>query len=239
MMHKFWGIFAIWMLTALSVQAQEQKILLVSEDEIVEAVRTEFVEQGHGDNIEMEFFGGQTVFNIEGADKAKILVESLKLDEVSNKFWAGVEIFADGKPYAKTMIQGKYYVMGEVFVPAKNINKGEIIKEDMLKTIMVRMNRIKSINLTDKDKLLNKQAKKSLKEGKIVNERDVGQVMLIKKGDIITSVYARKGLQITARVKAMEDGYFDQKIEVMNTKSEKKFYGIVVDADTVEIRGDY
>lgn len=236
-MIKFGELILVLCLLALPVRAAD--VLLVSEDEIAQAVKGEFIEQGIQDDVEVEFFGGQTVFGIENAKQAKILIDALKLDELNNKFLAEVEIFADGKPYAKTNLQGKYYVLGEVWVPAQNIVKGEVIAEDMLKTIKVRMNRLKPINLTDKDKLVNKQAKKSLKEGKLINDRDVGQVMLVKKGDIMVSVYNRKGLQITAKVEAMEDGALNQKIEVMNTKSQKKFFGTVIDANTVEIRGDF
>lgn len=236
-MIKFGELVLVLCLLALPVKAAD--VLLVSEDDIAQAVKNEFVEQGVQDEVEVEFFGGQTVFGIENAKQSKILIDALKLDELNNKFIADVEIFADGKAYAKTTLQGKYYVVGEVWVPAHNIAKDEVITADMLKTIKVRMNRIKSMNITDKDKIIDKQAKKSLKEGKLINDRDIGQVMLVKKGDIMVSIYSRKGLQITAKVQAMEDGALNQKIEVMNTKSEKKFFGTVVDANTVEIGGDF
>ena len=71
----------------------------------------------------------------------------------------------------------------------------------------------------------------------MISDREVGPVILIKKGKVVTSVYKSKGLQITARAEALEDGAKGQSIEVMNTKSSKKFYATVVDADTVEIDG--
>ena len=205
------------------------------EDEIAEAIKEEFVEQGMEETADLEFFGGQTFFQIEDARTAKILVSDLKTDELQNKFSCKVEIFADGKAYAKTEVQGKYYVLGEVYVPARNINKGEVITEDMLKTIRVRMNRIKPANVIDKDKLINKETKKSLKEGKVVNARDIGNKILIRRNDIVTIVYKTDKMQITAKVQAMSDGAKGEKIEVMNTKSKKVLFAEVIDANTVEI----
>lgn len=157
-------IFGLLMLIlgACEVRAEEaaENLLMVSEDEISEAIKKEFVEQGRPEAVDLEFFGGQTVFQIENARKAKILVEKLRTDELSNKFSCSVEIFADGKAFARTAVSGKYYVLGEIYVPARNIDKGELITPDMLKTITVRMNRVKPMFVTEKDKLVNKEAKK-------------------------------------------------------------------------------
>lgn len=230
---RFVYISFLFLLTAFNANAED--LLIVREDEIAEAIKEEFVEQGMEETADLEFFGGQTFFQIEDARTAKILVSDLKTDELQNKFSCKVEIFADGKAYAKTEVQGKYYVLGEVYVPARNINKGEVITEDMLKTIRVRMNRIKPANVIDKDKLINKETKKSLKEGKVVNARDIGNKILIRRNDIVTIVYKTDKMQITAKVQAMSDGAKGEKIEVMNTKSKKVLFAEVIDANTVEI----
>ena len=216
-------IFGLLMLIlgACEVRAEgaAENLLMVSEDEISEAIKKEFVEQGRPEAVDLEFFGGQTVFQIENARKAKILVEKLRTDELSNKFSCSVEIFADGKAFARTAVSGKYYVLGEIYVPARNIDKGELITPDMLKTITVRMNRVKPMFVTEKDKLVNKEAKK----------------YLIKKNDLITVVYKTDKMQITARGQARQDGVKGERIEVENTKSKKVLVGTVVDAETVYI----
>ncbi len=224
-------------LTAGNIQAAEAtgNLLMVSEDEVSAAIKKEFVEQGRLEAVDLEFFGGQTVFQIENAQHAKILVEQLETDELQNKFSCKVEIFADGQPFAQTTISGKFYVLGDIYVPAKNIDKGEIITPDMLKTIQVRMNRIKPMFVVDLDKLVNKEAKKYLKAGKIITDRDIGEKILIHKNDLITVVYQTKKMQITARGQARQDGAKGDKIEVENTKSKKILVGEVVDADTVKV----
>lgn len=224
-------------LTAGNLKAAEatDNLLMVSEDEVSAAIKKEFVEQGSLERVDLEFFGGQTVFQIENAQRAKILVEQLEADELQNKFSCKVEIFADGKPFAQTTISGKFYVLGDIYVPAKNIDKGEIITPDMLKTIQVRMNRIKPMFVVDLDKLVNKEAKKYLKAGKIITDRDIGEKILIHKNDLITVIYQTKKMQITARGQARRDGAKGDKIEVENTKSKKILIGQVVDADTVKV----
>ncbi len=208
----------------------------VSEEKIADALKKEYIERfGEGDEIELEFYGGQTNFAIEEPGEVKIMVANARFDELQNKFSADAEFFAGGRSVAKSSYQGKYYILKEIFVPAQNINKGEIITADKLKSIKTRSNRIKPQNLVDKEKLLNMEAKRNLREGKIINDKDVGKEILIKKGSMVNLVYQTPFMQITARAEALEDGSLGDKIEIRNTKSKRDLYGEVIDADTVRV----
>ena len=207
--------------------ANAENLLIVGEDEIRQAIEEEFVEQGQNQALDVEFFGGQTVFHIENAQKAKILVSGLKMDELQNRFSCNAEIFADGKSYARTNITGRYFLLSEIWVPSQNIQKGEVIAPEMLKQITVRQNRIKPSFVTDKERLAGKEAK-------IVMDRDIGNQVLIKKGDVVTVVYRTDKMQITAKVEALGDGGKGDKIEMLNPKSKKTLFGRVIDKDTVE-----
>ena len=230
-MFKFWGIIIGVVLLALPAQA----VVLLNEADFAAALQKEFVEQGRDENLELEIFGGQTAFVLQDARNARIMISQLKMNDEQGNFTAAAEIFADGNSFASTTLAGKFYVMGEAWVPAEEIAKGEEITEAKLKIMPVRMNRIKDMNVTAKDKLVGMEAKKSLKPGRIVNERDIGPRIIIRKGALVTSVYRSKGLQITAQAVAQEDGAKGQNIELENTKSRKKFSAKVVDAETVEI----
>lgn len=227
--------FVFCLLVVVSAEAKE---VFVGENDLAVALKKEFAAQGLVEDIELEVFGGQTKFTFEADGEVKIWVSNLQYDELHNKFSADVEVFADGHSQGKTTIMGKYFVMSEVWVPGENIAKGEIITDNKLKTIAVRTTRMKQIYITEKEKLMGREAKKSLKEGKPVTSRDIGDVLLIKKGDIVTSVYKTPHMVITAKVEAKEDGAEGNKIEVINTKSKKVFYGTVVSKDTVEVTAE-
>lgn len=208
----------------------------VQEEDIAAALKKEYVERfGEGDEIELEFYGGQTNFSLEEAGEVKIMVANARFDELQNKFSADVEVFAGGKSAAKASYQGKYYILTEVFVPAQNINKGEVITADKLKSVKTRSNRVKPQHLADKDKLINMEAKRNLREGKMISDKDVGKIVLIKKGSVVNLIYQTPYMQITAKAEALEDGCRGDRIEIRNTKSKKDLYGEVIDAETVRI----
>ncbi len=231
---KIWGIItAVLMLNASVLQAAEY--VLLNQDDIADAVKKEFVEEGVDDALELEIFGGQTSFSIEGAQNVRVMVTNLKYDEEQNKFSADAEIFADGNSYAKTSLNGRYFLLEEVFVPVEDIEKGKVLTESMFEKTKMRKNRIKSNHITDLEQLKKSEAKKTLKAGRLITDRDVGPVIIIKKGKTVTAVYKSKGLQITTKAEALEDGALGARVQMMNIKSGKKFTAKVMGSELVEI----
>ena len=222
------------LIMAATAQAQAVR---VDEQDVVAAIKQEFVDSGltDSDNVELELFGGQTDFKIDNASEAKVMINNLKADEKLGRFSCEAEIFADRKSYAVSSLQGKYFVMTEVWVPAENIAKGEVLTEKMLQSENIRRTRLKPAMVTDKEKLVGQEAKKALKAGKIINDKDVGAKVLVKRNDIVLAVYRTDKMQITAKAIAQQDGAFGERIELQNMKTHKVLTGIVQDAATVVI----
>lgn len=224
-------VLSIFVLGTTSAKADVQ----ISSDEVGSAIVEEFSNQGFDEDMELDVFGGQSSFFIPQAKQAKIMISNLKYDETQNKFSADVEIFADGKSAAKSSLVGKYYIMEEVYVPARNIDKGEILQDSDLKKIKVRSTRLKPIYVTDLGKLKGKEVKRVLKLGKLISSKEVGEPLLVHKNDKVDLIYKTDRMQIIAKGIAQEDGFKGQKIEVENTQSRKKIYGTVISTDTIEI----
>lgn len=237
LMAKIFGLTVLFLfLTVVPLRAADSaNTLYVGENDVIAAVEKEFTEQGLDDEIDVEIFAGQSSFVLEDTKNVKLMVSKLKYDESQNKFECGLDVFADGKQFARTALQGRYYRLEEIAVPAANINKGETLNEENLKMVKIRSNRIKPNHITTLDKLLNMEARRSLKEGRPVSDREVGKVLVVKKGDMVTLVLNSGNMQITAKAEALTDGAKGDKIEALNTKSKKKVYGTVLDADTIEV----
>ena len=207
-------------------------------DDIVETIRAEFVEQGFDDNVELELFGGQTKFDLGNITDAKILLSNFSAIEDDDKFTVDAEIFADGKSVATTKLVGRYFVLEKVLVPTKDITKDEIIKKENLTQIIIRSNRLRDDVIKEENNLLGKQAIRTIKEGKPITSRDIRDEIVIKKGQMIMVVYKYKGLQITSKMEAIEDGAKGQRIRLINNKSNKEVVGRVVDKNMVEVLGE-
>ncbi len=220
----------------LVVEAKEGVYLGL--DDISEAVVSEFVNQGLGDDVELEFFGGKTSFSIEDASVVKIMIIDLHVDEDSGKFTAEAEIFADGNSVAKTTLLGRAYMLGNVLVPIREIVKDEVIGSDDIKLVKMRLNRLRGDVISDEKDLIDKQAVRNLKEGKPVATKDVRDEVVVKRGDKVMVVYNYKGLQITSRMEALEDGAKGKMIRLLNAKSSKEVSGKVLSKNMVVIAAE-
>jgi flagella basal body P-ring formation protein FlgA len=218
--------------------AEARYILTLGLEDISKAVAKEFAEQGIEENIELEIFGGKTAFVLENAENAKIMMSNMKIDEEQNRFEAKAEIFADGKLVDTTELVGRYYLVQKIWVPIRDIAKDELIKEEDLGLQDQRANRIKKESLIAKSDLIGKQALKLLKADKAVAKDDVCDEIIVKKGESVTVIYQHKGLQITAKMQALESGSKGQSIKVLNNKSDKEIVAKVVDKHVVEIEAE-
>lgn len=228
----------IFLIVGLMAWSAKAETVSLSEKDMRDAVKSEFAEKGIDGDMEIEFFGGQTSFVLENVSTAKILVSNLEAGEGQNKFTAEAAIFADGKPAGQTKLLGRYFVTEEVWLPVKDIEKDKLITEADLYQGRMRTNRLREDMVVDKDGLLGKQAARLIKADKPITLRDIRDEVVVKKGQSVTVIYTHKGLQITSKAEALEDGTKGQNIKLLNTKSGKELVGRILDKNTAEIAAE-
>ena len=231
-MNKLISILFACILLPLAVNAKE-----ITGVELLKALEKEFAEQGIANTVELEIFGGKTSFETDGND-VKILISNLKVDVDSNKFTSDAEIFADGKLVGNTELLGRFFIMKEIYLPIRDIAKGEIVKSDDLKPTLLRENRIKNDVITEADNIIGKQTVRLLKADKVITIRDLRDEVIVKKGQEVTVIYKNKGLQITSKMEATEDAGKGDLIKFINAKSNKEVIAKVIDKNTAEIKAE-
>ena len=155
---KLLNIFSVLVLS-LFVHVNAYGALNVTGDDVTAALRDAFLNSGVEDAMDIEFFGGATSFVLPHESSFKIMVSDLDYSEGGDKFSCHIDVFAEGELVGSSDLIGKYYLLDRVYVPTRTINKGEIISAEDIKPIMFRRSRIKSVNITDKEKIIGKEAK--------------------------------------------------------------------------------
>ncbi|MBQ9235068.1 MAG: flagellar basal body P-ring formation protein FlgA [Alphaproteobacteria bacterium] len=225
-----WLILIGWQMLALGAAAAE-----LSEDRLLQAIKDEFAEQGESENIELEIFGGKTHYEFADAKDVKVLLSDLKIDAGQGRFTVNAEIFADGDLQDKNKIIGRYFVMKEVWVPAKDIAKDAVIMENDLQKSALRGNRLRKEALINQEDIIGREATRLLKAGKPLENGDVRAVRVIKKGQMVTAVYTKKGLQITSKMQALSDAAQGEAVKLLNLSSKKEIAGVAKKSGEVEI----
>lgn len=138
--------------------------------------------------------------------------------------WANAEglrtIVVHGGPAlatASTAVAGKGNV--SVLAYARNIAAGEIVQPTDL--VYAKVAAASADAPTDADQVIGQAAKRPLREGAVVQARDIGAAMVIKAGDIVTVTYDAGGVSLSLQGKAMGAAGVGEPLAVQNTSSKK------------------
>ncbi len=221
-------------LTSLLLLSFNANAYIIQEPQVLSAI----VEESPKSNIELEVFSGQTSFDIKDAESHKLLISNIKFDDMQNKFSANVEVFADGSPFASSQIMGRFYNLIEVFVPAQEIKKDQIITKEMLKTITLQENKAKDIYATSQEDIVGREAKKDLVKNRLVLNKDIQKPILVNKNELTNVIYKTGKMEIATKAYANSNGSINDIIELTNPSSKKSIMGKVVGKHTVIIEGE-
>ena len=80
------------------------------------------------------------------------------------------------------------------------------------------------------------QAQRSIGGNQPIYMSDLAPLAMIRKGDIVTLVYARGNVQLAIQAEALGDAGPGATVAVRNLQSKKQVYAVVRDANTVEVK---
>lgn len=80
------------------------------------------------------------------------------------------------------------------------------------------------------------EARVALYAGRPLRAGDLGPPAMVERNDIVTLVYARHGLQISAEGRALSRGGVGDNVRVMNLSSRTTITGLVQENGMIEVR---
>ena len=152
-------------------------------------------------------------------------VENLSYDARTGRFVASL-IAASGTPdEVRAEYSGRAVETVELPVLNKPMKKGEIICDGDIEWLEWQARRMPRDAVTDIAELVGLAARRSLRPGRPVRGRDVGEPVVVVKGSAVSLVYRTPMMVLTAGGRALEDGAMGSVIRVLNSYSK-----IVVEA---------
>jgi len=125
----------------------------------------------------------------------------------------------------------------KVFVAKRNIPYNHLLSSDMFEYLEVPVKRMDIDYVKDASEIQGKISTRFIRKGEILTYNMIKSPPLVKRGSIV-HVYATdgKGIIITTIGKALDDGFKDSFIRVMNVKSGKVFMARVKGLNEVIVR---
>ncbi|WP_158965223.1 flagellar basal body P-ring formation chaperone FlgA [Chachezhania sediminis] len=121
--------------------------------------------------------------------------------------------------------------LADILVPTRVIRAKEVIEAEDL---MFNPTKVPGA-ITDIDEIVGLEARVALYPGRPVHPGDIGPPALVDRNDLVTLVFVRGGLTITAEGRALGRGAAGEDVRVMNTASRTTVTGRIRDDGAVVV----
>lgn len=127
-------------------------------------------------------------------------------------------------------------VMADIPVLTRNMRSGEIISADDIAMQSINVRGYDQF-VTSADQLIGQSARRSLVANRPIRPLDIGQPVLISRGQLVTILYQTDNMALTATGKAMENAGMNQTITVVNGQSNRTIQAVVTGPNLVTVHG--
>lgn len=155
---------------------------------------------------------------------ADIRVASFTSDPQSRRFKAGLQVSEKNTRYD---ISGSINRLLEVPVLKSSLRKGDIIAQNDVEYTEIVDTSIRGDVILNADDLVGKTPRQSITAGSVIKANDLDVPLAVKRGDLVTMIFERGSLQLSAMGKALQNGAIGDAVRVVNTESNRTIEGIV------------
>lgn len=166
---------------------------------------------------------------------ATLTVQQLQFDSRQRRFTARLAAPADGPAAAQGTVTGELHRLVEIPVPRRRLMPGETIAEGDIEWVRRSVERVGPEMASGPEQLIGMAPRRPLAQGEPVRLADLGSLIAVKKGALVTVVLRTALLTATVQGKALDAGSLGSAIRVVNTKSNRVLNATVVDPTTVAV----
>lgn len=145
-----------------------------------------------------------------------------------------VNVMVNGERVRSLGITGKVDVYQNVYHASRALKQNDVITPVDLDLQRINISDAPDRYVTQPDQALNKRLMRNVGIHQALTLKDLDKPLVLKRGDAVTIVYSRPGLQVTAKGQAKEDGTEGATIKISNVSSNRTVFCKVIDAQTVQ-----
>lgn len=200
----------------------------IGRDEIEAHILDALAGQGVSPDAQVELSNHMfRIYVAEGAN-ARVGIDDMVFDPRSRRFSAVVVAAVDGSGTQRFRIAGQVFEVSDIPVVNRRVLPGEIIREGDVETLSVRADHLQRNAIVDAEQLIGKSPKRTLRPGRPISTSEVQPPVLVPKRGLVTIVYQRPRMTLTAKGRAMEDGAEGEVIRISNIQSNTVIEAVVI-----------
>lgn len=135
----------------------------------------------------------------------------------------------------EAVVRGQVRVAIPVVVPSNNLRREHTIEASDIEVRNVALAQVSATSLVNPEDAVGMAVRRSLVAGRPIRAEDIGPPIVLEKNGAIEIVYARPGLSLSMRGRALEDGAVGQSIRVKPAGGRRIVIGEIVAPDRVVV----
>jgi flagella basal body P-ring formation protein FlgA len=225
-----------WRPMSLQDQAVVQRAsTVIDRQEIESRILDALADRGIAPDAQVELTNHAfRVYVAEGANTL-IDVEDMAFDPRTRRFTTVIAVTPEGSGTQRFRLAGRIHDVRDVPVLARQMRSGEIIKASDIETIPARAGQMRRDTIVDADNLIGKSPKRTLSQGRPIAMNEVQAPVLVPNRGLVTILYQRPRMTLTAKGRAMQDGADGEVIRISNIQSNTVIEAVVVGPHTVAV----
>ncbi len=176
------------------------------------------------------------VLTLPAAAQGRFDLAALTFDAARQVFAASLTYAGPSGQLQITNATGMAYPVIDVPALAHDLASGEMIGDQDLVTIELPAERASATLVTSAEMLTGQAARRPLHARQPIFAFDVKKPVIVRKGELVTIVFALPGIELTAAGQALADGGKGEVVPVLNARSRRTIEGRVSGAGTVSVQ---
>lgn len=168
------------------------------------------------------------------AAETNFTIAALNYDPARQNFWATLSFTGQGgTEYVR--LTGSAIPVIDVPALSHDVALGETVNVADLTTIELPLERASAALLTSSAVIAGQAAKRALRARTALFAYDLKKPILVKKGELVSVVYALPGIELTTQGQVQADAGKGDTVSVLNTRSRRTIEARVTAAGTVTV----
>ena len=208
---------------------------LVESSEIEETLRRELIARGLPQDRQIELSSGAFSIHVATNVVTPYTLENPVVDDRTGRASAILVVASEGAEKIRYRLDAYVYGVVEVPVLSRRVRRGETIEPEDVVWKKLRKESVGRNVIMDRDAVVGQAARRYLPSEQALLIGDVEAPKVVRKGSLVTVSFEARGLRLTAKAKATEDGAVNDTIRVVNIRSSRAIEAVVRSAGAVEI----
>lgn len=215
------------------ISARQQVIVerasqVIPREAVEDTILAALIDKGADPSSEIELSNLTGPIHVDSRKAPTISIDNATFDPRTGRFLVTISAPANDPAADRLQLSGKVYKVVQVPVPARNVERGEVIQKDDVKWMRVRVEKLPPDAVTQVDELVGMAPRRSMRADSFVRASEVQRPVLVERGGLVTMQLIYKQMALTAQGKALENGSMGDTVRIRNTRSKT-----VVEAEVI------